>query len=553
MKVWSSPRSRPDLGDRPQRRHALRVDLRRAAEHVLGDDLEHPPGPGELGAHLGVGRHGRTVAGRPSWTTDIPDCYCPRYADERRRRVGDPLLHGPRRPARGPGAARGPAGRVPRRAARLPGQGTCRRRPRPGSPSRGPGPRGGYRLARPPAEITLLDVVLAVDGDEHGVPVPRDPPARARRPPTTPGAYRRPCGIARAMWRAEDAWRAELAATTDRRPGRRAPRHRRPPRSWCRGAEWIQEVEINEEEPSMKIFLAGGTGVVGTRALPALVAAGHEVTAVARTDAKAELVRSLGRRRRSRSTCSTPTAVAAAVVGHEAVVNLATSIPPLHQGGPRLGLGHQRAAAHRGVQPPGRRRPRTPGPPATCRSRSASRTSTTATVDRRGPPGRPRRARSPAPATPRPPRARFADGGRRRGRAAVRPVLRPGQQPHAGLQRRRPRAGSTRSSAPPEAYTSFIHAEDAGSAVVAALARADAAPTTSPTTSRSPAPRRARSSAEALGVKPPHDGARSCVQAATPRVGQAAHALAAGVEPPVQGRPPAGRRPTRRSAGRGRA
>ena len=43
----------------------------------------------------------------------------------------------------------------------------------------------------------------------------------------------------------------------------------------------------------MKIFLAGGTGVVGTRALPALVAAGHDVTAVARTDAKAELVRSL--------------------------------------------------------------------------------------------------------------------------------------------------------------------------------------------------------------------------------------------------------------------
>src|SRR6476661_534280 len=28
------------------------------------------------------------------------------------------------------------------------------------------GPRGGYRLARPPAEITLADVVEAVDGDE---------------------------------------------------------------------------------------------------------------------------------------------------------------------------------------------------------------------------------------------------------------------------------------------------------------------------------------------------------------------------------------------------
>ena len=27
-------------------------------------------------------------------------------------------------------------------------------------------------------------------------------------------AYRRTCGIARTMWRAEEAWRAELASTT---------------------------------------------------------------------------------------------------------------------------------------------------------------------------------------------------------------------------------------------------------------------------------------------------------------------------------------------------
>ena len=78
----------------------------------------------------------------------------------------------------------------------------------------------------------------------------------------------------------------------------------------------------------MKVFLAGGTGVVGTRALPALVAAGHTVTAVARADAKAALVERLG---------GTPVAadlfdaaaVAAAVAGHEVVVNLATAIPPL--------------------------------------------------------------------------------------------------------------------------------------------------------------------------------------------------------------------------------
>lgn len=78
----------------------------------------------------------------------------------------------------------------------------------------------------------------------------------------------------------------------------------------------------------MKVFLAGGTGVVGTRALPALVAAGHDVTAVARGSEKAALVERLD---------ATPVAVdlfdaaavAAAVAGHDVVVNLATSIPPL--------------------------------------------------------------------------------------------------------------------------------------------------------------------------------------------------------------------------------
>jgi nucleoside-diphosphate-sugar epimerase len=78
----------------------------------------------------------------------------------------------------------------------------------------------------------------------------------------------------------------------------------------------------------MKIFLAGGTGVVGTRAVPALVAAGHAVTAVARTEAKADLVRSLGGEPVAVDLFDAE-AVRAAVVGHEAVINLATSIPSL--------------------------------------------------------------------------------------------------------------------------------------------------------------------------------------------------------------------------------
>ena len=44
----------------------------------------------------------------------------------------------------------------------------------------------------------------------------------------------------------------------------------------------------------MKVFVAGGTGVIGRRLLPQLVAAGHEVTATTRRPEKAELLRSLG-------------------------------------------------------------------------------------------------------------------------------------------------------------------------------------------------------------------------------------------------------------------
>ncbi len=75
-----------------------------------------------------------------------------------------------------------------------------------------PGPRGGYRLARPPAEISLLDVVQAVDGDATAF---RCSEIRQQGPVAgPPSTYRQACGIARAMWRAEDAWRAELASTT---------------------------------------------------------------------------------------------------------------------------------------------------------------------------------------------------------------------------------------------------------------------------------------------------------------------------------------------------
>lgn len=75
-----------------------------------------------------------------------------------------------------------------------------------------PGPRGGFRLARPAAEVSLLDVVLAVDGDERAF---RCAEIRQRGPAARPVSGRRPpCGIAAAMWQAEEAWRTELSAVT---------------------------------------------------------------------------------------------------------------------------------------------------------------------------------------------------------------------------------------------------------------------------------------------------------------------------------------------------
>ena len=74
------------------------------------------------------------------------------------------------------------------------------------------GRHGGYRLARAASEITLLDVVLAVEGDGavfQCTEIRRRGPARVAA-----RAYPRLCVIAAAMGHAEAAWRAELEQTT---------------------------------------------------------------------------------------------------------------------------------------------------------------------------------------------------------------------------------------------------------------------------------------------------------------------------------------------------
>ena len=75
-----------------------------------------------------------------------------------------------------------------------------------------PGRRGGYRMAKAAADVTLLDVVEAIDGDDSTF---RCSEIR-RRGPAKVGArqYAPVCTIAAAMYRADEAWRRELRATT---------------------------------------------------------------------------------------------------------------------------------------------------------------------------------------------------------------------------------------------------------------------------------------------------------------------------------------------------
>ncbi len=75
-----------------------------------------------------------------------------------------------------------------------------------------PGPKGGYRLRRPPEEITVLEVVEAIDGRE---PLFRCTEIRKLGPlAQDPQAYRLPCGIHVAMAQAEKAWRDALREQT---------------------------------------------------------------------------------------------------------------------------------------------------------------------------------------------------------------------------------------------------------------------------------------------------------------------------------------------------
>jgi nucleoside-diphosphate-sugar epimerase len=80
----------------------------------------------------------------------------------------------------------------------------------------------------------------------------------------------------------------------------------------------------------MKVFLTGATGVAGRATVPALVAGGHDVRAVCRRDDAARELAAHGAEPVAVDLFD-PDAVADAVVGAEAIVHLATNVPPMRR------------------------------------------------------------------------------------------------------------------------------------------------------------------------------------------------------------------------------
>ncbi len=72
-----------------------------------------------------------------------------------------------------------------------------------------PGPRGGYRLARDAQNITLLEIVEAIDGKEPAF-ICRELRRRAPGKSQEPCRYKRDCFIKSRMLAAEQLWRDAL-------------------------------------------------------------------------------------------------------------------------------------------------------------------------------------------------------------------------------------------------------------------------------------------------------------------------------------------------------
>jgi Rrf2 family protein len=76
-----------------------------------------------------------------------------------------------------------------------------------------PGPRGGFRLARPPRAITLLDLVTAIEGPDEAFQC-QEIRQRGAGASVPKKEFREQCAVAAAMRRADVAWRRALAEQT---------------------------------------------------------------------------------------------------------------------------------------------------------------------------------------------------------------------------------------------------------------------------------------------------------------------------------------------------
>ena len=452
------------------------------------------------------------------------------------------------RPARGPGAARPPG---------WPSSTTCRpptsprpsrRLTGPASPSRGPARAAATGW---PGRRRDHAARRRAGGRRrrHGVPVPRDPPAgpgggrRAGRLP--PPVRHRPGDVAGRGRVAGRAGRARRSPTSSPSCVATVPADA----AGARAPSGSRRSTITTEEPNMKIFLTGAPASSGTRALPRLVAAGHEVTAVARSPRRPSCVRSLGGRRRSPSTCSTPARCAPRSTAARGRHPPGHQHPAAHQGGTGERLGHQRPAPHA-------RRPTTSSTRALDAGVDALVQESISfpyvdggdRVDRRGPARRPRRALQRRVARRRGRRRSLHRRRAARRGAALRPQFYAADSPHTARASRRHDCGCgqpvrrrRRRLRPVDPRRGRRHR--GGRRARRAGRHLQRRPT-----SRLTRPEAGAAVAEAFGVEAAATPCRGAPQAAAD-VGQAADALAAGLERRLQGGHGLGARPTRRIRG----
>jgi nucleoside-diphosphate-sugar epimerase len=85
--------------------------------------------------------------------------------------------------------------------------------------------------------------------------------------------------------------------------------------------------EVSSKERSPRVFVTGATGVIGRRLVPMLLAAGHRVTAAARSPGQRAALQAAGAASVEVDLFDADS-VRAALTDHDVVVNLATHMPP---------------------------------------------------------------------------------------------------------------------------------------------------------------------------------------------------------------------------------